>query len=161
VKEISEFPEAVELLQDYTIKGLCSPQLHGYEHINYGDDKEGNPEMTVVEILAHLEHSMEWFTDNLGFEPSIWATPWGARNDHMLEAAAMFDIKIETTEGIITPGEAVSQLRKGNSIDGCTIMDHWWKKGLNVLRLVEIIKAGSYELAAEARKDIFNEEKKR
>ena len=150
VTEIQDFPNIIELVRQETLEGTMSPQLHGYEHISYG-------ELDQDVIEDHLDKSMVWFGENLGIEPSIWATPWGGTSDTMVAAASKYCLEIETVNSAYPYnfGKAI-EIAKDKGVQALhneTVFGHWWNKGLKLLRLVEIVKYGGYEEAIKGRKD--------
>lgn len=150
VDDMKNWPDVTEFLRIETEAGRMSPQLHGFQHIDYA-------KLSLSEIEDHLERSILWFRKELSVEPSVWATPWGGKNETMEEAAKKFCLEIETTEKTINPGKAVTITKTYNPmlLDGHTIFAHWWERGLNILRFIEVLNRGSYEKAKEARPDLF------
>lgn len=132
VRDIQDFPDTI----NYLSKHLDSivPQLHGYEHINYSS-------ISKKEIDNHLRLAIRWFQDTWGYNPTIWATPWGGANKDMHSVAHDHGLKIQTTSGTITLNEAIKSIRAG-TIPSKTIMIHWWEKGTRLLQMCDIIRLG-------------------
>ena len=141
VTEIQNYPEVIKFVKEETAEGRMSPQLHGFEHIDYAKLPES-------EIKDHLEKSIEWMDKNLDVQPTTWCTPWGGYNQTMQNAADACYLTVETTGGTLSPGKAVKTATDhGPDVlirNHRTIMAHWWERGLQILRLVEIVKYGSY-----------------
>lgn len=140
VSNMEAFPEVTALIKSGTEEGAISPQIHGYEHIDYGKLKQD-------EIESHLDLCMTWFDKELNTVPTVWATPWGGTSPAIVQAATKFSLTVETTKLTIPPGKAISICKSFDSIEplhGRTIMLHWWEKGLRLLRLVEIHRRKSY-----------------
>lgn len=153
VEDIQKYPNIIDLIKTETAAGKMDPQLHGYQHIDYGA-------ITPEEIDEHLVKSIKWFQTVLNKEPTVWATPWGAYSETIKEAASKRFLEVETTANIIPPGRAVEIAKNANSIRvlfGQTVMTHWWSLGLNILRLVEIANYGSYKTAARKRPQLFGD----
>ncbi len=91
------------------------------------------------------------------YQPTVWCTPWGATSEKMETAAHGLGLELETTYNTLTPGKAIglSSSFGVKVLENKTVMDHWWKRGLNVSRLVKIIGCGSFEQAAEENPELF------
>ncbi len=141
--EIESYPEAIEYIR--AEKYNMSPQLHGFEHKDY-------VHLPKDEIREMLDKSIEWFDKNLNTEFHIWATPWGGTNPDAIEVCEEYNIILQTTGNTYTPGQVLKAVRAGEYEDmhGFTILHHWWDRGLNLFRLCEVFKHGSYEAAKEA-----------
>jgi len=144
VKDIQEYPETICLLKREVKQMRMFPQIHGYEHLDYN-------KLTEEEIKNHLELCIEWFQDVLEFHPTIWITPWGSESEMLSRVARSLFLQVEGVRHCITPGVAVKVAKeKGiDALNGRTVMEHWWKKGLNLLRLSDIARLGSYEAAVK------------
>jgi peptidoglycan/xylan/chitin deacetylase (PgdA/CDA1 family) len=143
VEDIQKYPEVITLVEQETKEGRMSPELHGYHHIDYCSQPED-----VIE--EHLEKSFKWFRETLDIEPTIWCTPWGGTNKKIEDIAKKHHLTVETTHNTVSPGIAVKVMKRNPAgMFGHTIMDHWWKRGLQLLRVVDILKYGSYEEAKE------------
>lgn len=152
VKDIEKFPAVIEFIKEETKEGRMSPQIHGLEHIDYGT-------LSLITIEDHLKQCLEWFDEKLNVKPTTWCTPWGGWSYNMKKAADKFYLDVETTHPTIKPSRAI-ELCKDIGVDNLVknnpiVLDHWYDKGLNILRLVEIVKYGSYPEAAENRPDLF------
>jgi peptidoglycan/xylan/chitin deacetylase (PgdA/CDA1 family) len=142
VEEIQKWPEVIEMLKDSVQEGTSAPQLHGWQHLDYAAEPQSK-------IERHLDMSLEWFNTVLGYAPTIWATPWGAKASTAMDlACAKYYIKVETTENTIGPGRAV-EILKGSPIQPVpadtsipTIFSHFYDAGLNLRRVAEICKHG-------------------
>lgn len=74
----------------------------------------------------------------------------------MVEASKECHLELETTAGTIEFAKAIQLTKRDLSLlYDRTIFGHWWNKGLRLLRIVEIIKHGSYEEARKDRPDLF------
>ena len=146
VKDIQDYPETIELLKEGLAENTLSPQLHCWEHIDY--DK-----LTEQEITEHLEQALNWFSTTLHFQPTIWITPWGSTGTTaMHNVAARLHLEIESTRFCIEPPHAAKlSIEHGSTaiLHGQTIMDHWWKRGNHIPRIVEISRHGSYAAALD------------
>lgn len=132
-KDLQQFPLLIEILRT---SGL-DLQLHGHEHIDYN-------KLSKRKIIDQLEASFDFFIDNFGFRPDVWATPWGADGPAIREAASDLGLKVETTKGMIKPNQALKILNKDglDSLQGTSILCHWWERGLALPKLVYEIKYG-------------------
>lgn len=145
------FPQIIPWLEEETKEGRMSPQIHGYAHVDYN-------KLSPEEIREHLEKCLTWFDEHLQFQPTIWATPWGATSDKISKAAREFSLTVQGVTEVVAPDAALRAVQQlGIScLHGEVIMEHWWQKGLRILRLVECLKYGSYEAARKARDDLFS-----
>lgn len=141
--EIEMYPEAIQYIENETAAARMCPQLHGWEHKDY-------VHLAEYEIVDMLEESLGWFEDNLNTQFTIWATPWGGTSELAVEVCTSMGIELQTTNSTITPGEALRIAKADGEDTGQTILHHWWDRGLNLFRLCEVLKHGSYEAAAEA-----------
>jgi len=152
VGEMDNWPEITELLKHETAANKISPQIHGYMHINYTD-------LDKTVIREHLQKCIDWFNSALKYQPTIWATPWGAWTQEMEEIAAEFQLTLETTAPTMPIGQCID-LCKTTGVETVRynsplVLIHWWEKGLKLLRLTEIVRYGSYDLAKRSRPDLF------
>lgn len=92
--EIGEFPEAIEYIRQETAAGRMHPELHGFEHIDYG-------KLTKEEVKLHLSRAACWFKVQLDYLPTKWYTPWGANQPHLKEAAKELNLTLVDTSGCI------------------------------------------------------------
>lgn len=150
VDQMNNWPEITKFLQEEVKENRIFPQIHGYSHVDYNS-------LPDEEVYNHLREAIKWFDSTLGFYPSVWATPWGAESRRLRDIARTFNLTVEGVKKVIDPGAAVQLALQHGSV-GClygkTIFTHWWNRGLNLLRLVEIAKYGAEE-AREKRKDLF------
>ena len=152
VSEMDNWPEITSLLRHETIAHKISPQIHGWEHIDYGS-------VSKTVIRGHLDKCLNWFKNTLWYEPTIWASPWGAWTRDMEEVASEFDLTLETTAPTVPLGRLIEMTKK-NGVEAIRygnplVLCHWWERGLKILRLTEIARYGSYEAAETARPDLF------
>lgn len=149
-KDIEQFPEGIEILKRMTEEELISPDLHGWDHENYGSRSQ-------QEIEEHLEKSKEWFDQKLGVQPIRWITPHGANSPEIQSAALKYDLVVETTESpVIDVNRLEPWLRRTkdlNVMKNKVVMIHYWNRGLRAFRLARIIEHQSIEKAIEVTKD--------
>ena len=115
VADIQKFPVAVSYMQSEVKKGTMIPEIHGWDHIDYGTIAQG-------EITGRLLKCIGWFHDTFNYTPTKWYTPWHATSDDMVASAKYLNLQIV----LETPNlrlEGIKQIR--NNID-CELMIHWW-----------------------------------
>ena len=143
----NKFPEGIEWLRRATADEILYPDLHGWTHGPYGD-------MPLGEVREHLEKAQVWFKENLGAPAIRWVTPHGSDSATMREAAAEFNLVIETTEyPVVDQKHLDTALRKTwdlRVMEDRVIMTHWFYRGLHVYRTARIIEHQSVEGAIEA-----------
>lgn len=150
VSDIQNFPQTIETLRHLGFSGKVNLQLHGYEHIDYN----AQPEKLIKE---HIEKSLQWFKDTLWTEPTIWATPWGADSEKLRSICNEYNLVLDGVKDYLDPGGWIkaAKINFREAHQNLNIMDHWWCRGLKLLRVAEILRYESYQEAAKARSDIF------
>ena len=155
VRPLSEMSEAVAYIKEQTKLYKMSPQVHGYEHIDYA-------KLTVQEIKDHLMKCKDFLFDEFDVIPSKWYTPWGANAPHLYEAAdetglTLIDCsriyKMNGRYGIIQLAKEGKDIEK--FLHKKEIFFHWWEGGMRLKRVIEIVKHGSYEAAKTANGNWF------
>jgi peptidoglycan/xylan/chitin deacetylase (PgdA/CDA1 family) len=144
--EIQQFPEAVEYVRTELDAGRLYVDLHGWEHINYG-------ELTQEQIEEHLEKSFEYMLKTFGCLPIRWATPWGADSPAIQQACRKFGLYWEgVTHPVIDQGLAMSKVKETGTtecLQGRVVMVHWFERGLKLYRIVQTGIHGTWEEAAK------------
>ncbi len=145
--EIMDYPEAIEYIKEQGPLGTMEVELHGWKHIDYVHKGKG-------EIEDMLKQCQDWFDTHLGFQFTMWATPWGGDTPTAREVCQEMGIALESTQSMMHgTGSIVDHFRSGgkySTVATCNILFHWWSRGVNVFRLCDILKYGSYEAAAKA-----------
>jgi len=145
--DIQRYPSTIEAIKHSTLSGRMAPAIHGWEHIDYNS-------LSEIDIRSHLKKCMDWFHDYLWYEPTVWCTPWGAESEKLTAVASEFKLIVEGTGAQVEPGKWLEKARGG--ILYPNIMWHWWERGQKLLKVVQVIKYGSYDSAVENREDLFN-----
>jgi hypothetical protein len=153
VKEIQQYPEAIEFVIEETKEGRMLPEIHGLEHIDYG-------RLTSPMIVEHLEQCLTWFHDNLNRTPTKFYTPWGGMDLRVITAAksvGLIAVGVDTNWSLEA---VVSRLRLGghtDDLDGEEIFMHWWNRGIRLKRVIMAVSHGSWKAAinAEDSKEFF------
>jgi hypothetical protein len=151
VQEIKSWPETINLIRDEAAEGRMSPQIHGWQHIDYN-------KLGEAEIERHLDQCLEWFSRELSYRPCIWATPWGAESPKLTHCASKFSLEIQGVKKVATPGGFIEWSKTHNVNDWDSSIPafcHWWNRGNRLLKIVEIVKYGSYREATKQRPDLF------
>ena len=145
---IIDIPGAVEFVREETQEGRMRPEIHGYEHVDYGKlDKD-----TVID---HLQRCDDFIYKEFGVVPTTWYTPWGASQPHLHEAAEDAGLKLVDCSKIHKlrgRHGVVQRLRDGEDLsflENDEIFMHWWEGGLRLKRVIEVIKHGSWDKAVE------------
>jgi len=122
VEEIQEFPDCIEYIKVETKAGRMRPELHGYQHIDYG-------KLSSAEVKLHLSRAACWFKVQLDYYPTKWYTPWGASQPHLHEAAKLLGLKlIDKSKKTNGRYGIVQEIRNGHKLsDFNEIGIHWWK----------------------------------
>jgi len=149
VKDIQDYPASVDLIIEKTKEGKMFPELHGWTHIDYG-------KLNETEIAQHLFKSVDWFEKTLGYAPKVWATPWGAESEKLTKVAYSFGLTVEGVGQTIPPGQWLAEARRYKTLPmDRTVMDHWWQRGLKLLRIATVLEYGSVVEAVKNRKDLW------
>lgn len=123
--EIGEFPEATEYIKQETAAGRMRPELHGFQHVDYGA-------MSKDVIERHFSQAFCWFAVHLGYYPSKWYTPWGANQPHLYEIAKSHNMElVDTTKCYKLKGrfgiyQLLSEGKNLSFFDNEEIIMHWW-----------------------------------
>jgi hypothetical protein len=80
VKDTSRNTEVIDYLKNETEAGRMAPEIHGWNHIDYG-------KLDYKTVRKHLQKCKTWMLDSLGVEATKWYTPWGASQEHLHKAA--------------------------------------------------------------------------
>lgn len=151
---ISEFPEVWDFIAEQAQNGTMEPEIHGWEHIDYGKKKRS-------QVIEEIAQARSWIETKWRVKCSKWYTPWGASQEHLWEAAEELRLtlvdcsrinKLEGRYGIVqrlTDGEDISFL------DNQEIFFHWWNGGARLLRVARTAKYGSWANAQSADPKLF------
>lgn len=144
-QDLDKFPEAKAWLQIELKEGRFDTlDLHGFDHGPYAG-------RSVGEISEHLDKALTWFEAEFDLVPIRFVTPHGANSPEIQEAAAKFDLIVETCDPpVIDQKVADGQLRASRELtflDDKIIMCHWWERGLALYRITQSIKHGSVDAA--------------
>lgn len=154
ISQLSDFPECIEYIREETKQGRMEPELHGMEHVDYG-------QVPLQEIRDQLYWSIEWMEENVGRAPQYWYTPWGQSTPDMLEAADHFKLTLVGVDREWSLGKVTARLRQGRislaELEGHDLFFHWWEGGCRVLRLAKVLNLGSWEEAALSEPELFSE----
>ena len=152
VNSIVDFPECVDYIDNQIAEGVIYPNLHGWDHIDYG-------KVSYDVISEHVELALEWFYKTWRVHPLRWVTPWGANTEDIQEACWVYGLELEDTRNpVIDQSEADKLVREVGNIEplyGKVVMNHWFEKGNKLQRIIAIGKYGSLEEAKTAKPEIF------
>jgi hypothetical protein len=147
-----EVPGAIEALRRSTEEHIIYPDLHGWDHGPYQD-------RTLAEVCEHLDRAQGWFQHHLGVPAIRWVTPHGSDSPAMREAAAQFDLVIETTaDPVIDQKVLDTKLRQTRDLRWLAdkvVMVHWWERGLRLYRIAQIINHQSISGAIDATRSVL------
>lgn len=93
---LHEFPEGVAFMQERMAEGELIPEVHGWDHINYG-------ELSETHIVEHLNRSIDMIQDTFDYDPKIWYTPWGGNDPHMMLASELVGLKMVDCSEVVDP----------------------------------------------------------
>jgi peptidoglycan/xylan/chitin deacetylase (PgdA/CDA1 family) len=149
-EEIEAFPQAIEYIREEAKAGRMRPYLHCWNHTDWTTKSRD-------EIVNMLKQCDLWFDLNLYYEYTVWATPWGANSPVAQQAARELGIRVETTHETVDIKAAARFVQQSGlpSLDGRTVLFHWWERGLSLFRIVEAAAQGSWAAAAAAKPEWF------
>jgi len=150
------FPEAIAYIREQTQDGRMRPEIHGWEHVDYGARSED-------EVREHLKLCKAKMHELFDVEATSWATPWGANQPHLYEAAAKEGLKLidcnpNTINKMQGQHGVVQRLKDGTDIsflEGEEIFLHWYEGGSRLLRIIQVGIHGSWDAAKEANRELF------
>lgn len=155
VEPLSRYPEACEFIKEQRYLGRMSPEIHGYEHIDYA-------KLTKQQVIDHLLKCKEFLFDKFDVIATKWYTPWGANAPHLYEAAEECGLKLIDCSNISKMRGRhgiIQRMKDGEDVekfmDGKEIFFHWWEGGMRLKRIVEVLKHGSVDAAFKANRDWF------
>ena len=135
VSEINCFPKVINFIKEEYKKGKLIPELHGYEHKDYGV-------LSKEQIREDLNKSFEWFNLCFGITPKRWHLPFSSNSEEIKEVSSDFNIKLtdKTFQVYYIWGKhnIIPRIKKGECFDDKTIILHWWDKLANE-RLKELV----------------------
>lgn len=154
---IKGFPEAISYIREYVEEGSMAPQIHGWEHVDYG-------KKSCEQVIEDIGKAKDFLFDTWGVEATKWYTPWGASQPHLWEAAANLHLELVDCSRISKlEGQygVVARLKAGEKLEDFMgdqeIFYHWWVGGARLLRVCEVAKHGSWEAAKAANPKLFRE----
>lgn len=137
VTEIQSYPECIEYIARETEAGRMSPQIHGFQHIDYS-------KLPGDVVARDLAHCIKFNTDNFGVRPTKFYTPWGKKSNAILEACNVLDLEMVDTSycrKLYGRYGAWQMIKKGHDINeewaGQDIIIHWYA---DAERLEEVLK---------------------
>lgn len=154
VQDLKRFPEAIEYIKTETDDGFMKPEIHGYEHIDYGKKSK-------QEVKDMLDQCRDWISAEFAWTPTIWYTPWGASQPHLHEASKEMNIKLVDCSNISKMQGKHGICRRlmdgmdPKDLHGMEIFMHWWEGGARLARICEAVTHGSWEAAAKHNRELF------
>ena len=147
VEPLMVHPEAVKFIREETEAGRMAPEIHGFQHIDYGKtDKD--------RVIADLTICKEFLKKEIGIEAKKWYTPWGANNATLRQCSLLCGLELIDCSNINLPSEVMRRANAGENIEVFMeekeIFIHWWERGMRLKRIIEVLKHGSVEAAKQA-----------
>lgn len=144
VTEIQKFPVCIEYVRNETAEGRMKPEIHGFEHIDYG-------KLSYHEVIDHLSKCLDFFWKEFGVVPTKWYTPWGANSSMLRVVASEHHLTLVDCSDLTELGGLAQLAQAGDDIEVLLqekeIFYHWWLRGLKLKRIIEVVKHGSWEAA--------------
>lgn len=120
-KELNKF-----LREEYE-EGRLIPEVHGWEHIDYG-------KLPAKEIEKHLKLTIEAVTEATGYTPTKFYTPWGANTPEIQRAATGARLEVVDCSDIHQLRKMGPALRSRHYEEYCKsykdhgeLMIHFWE----------------------------------
>lgn len=122
---IMEFPECIEFIRHEAMEGRMIPELHGWDHIDYGT-------LSRNELNVNLAKCTQWFEDYLWVKPSIFYTPWGANSALIKKVAQNHALTVIDCSNITKPFQIVDNYERyrlnAEVLGQPELTIHWWEK---------------------------------
>lgn len=119
--DIEKFSDAINFIERETKEGRMAPELHGWNHIDYG-------KMTEKEIDEDLSKCLDWFNKALKLTPKLFYTPWAGESEIISSVSKKLGLEaVGGKKNFIEPHKYLNKLYPLEP--GCTIAMHWWKNG--------------------------------
>lgn len=151
---ILAFPEVMEYIKEHTAAGRMRPEIHGWEHVDYG-------KKSLYEAREDLKKMKYFLHEHFNATATTWYTPWGASQPHLHEAASEEGLKLVDCSDInkLKGQHSITRwVMDGKSFDPYEekeIFYHWWESGARLLRVIKAHKYGSWEKAKEADPELY------
>jgi peptidoglycan/xylan/chitin deacetylase (PgdA/CDA1 family) len=147
VEPLMAHPEAVKFIREETEAGRMAPEIHGFQHIDYGKLKK---DKVIVDLMV----CKEFLLKEIGVEAKKWYTPWGGNSSTLRQCASQCGLELIDVSDINPPSAIMRRANAGENIEvfmeGKEIFVHWWERGMRLKRIIEILKHGSVEAAKQA-----------
>lgn len=165
--------EFIDYVKQETKLNRMQPEVHGYEHINYGTrirgvEKDLSPEQWAPEereaaktwVKEEIKFTKDWITEQFGRTPRFWYTPWGANQSHLYEVAKDLNLILVDCDKDFAPIENVCEKLRNRAttidrLDGVEVFFHWWSRGNRVHRLSKAVQYGSWDEASKRFPKLF------
>jgi len=125
-KDLHTFPGAIDFLRGAYERGELLPEIHGWEHVDYGA-------LSLYKVERHLRRCSAFIEETFGRLPQKFYTPWGANQPHLLVASERVGLEMVDTARVLYPkrkfftgkiwreyAEAVRENRR-------ELFIHWWE----------------------------------
>lgn len=141
---LHHFPGGVEFMKERMQEGELLPEIHGWEHVNYG-------ELSKTRIVEHLNRSIGVIQDSFDYDPKIWYTPWGGNDSVMMEASERVGLQMVDCSKILYPkrryfGSVQWRDHCADVRAGQELLIHWWQdrwfeaESHNLVKVLQTIK---------------------
>ena len=148
------YPEAIEFIKEETAAGRMVPEIHGWEHVDYG-------QVPTWKVRDHLKRCKEFFHEELDHTPTKWFTPWGAKDVRLKQAAEDEELLLvgtNNTHRLKGDSGVCNQLKNGRDLsymEGQWILYHWHDGGIRLNRAIKAGAYGSWAAAAKAEPEVY------
>lgn len=121
---IYTFPGLAEFLREQYENGTLIPEIHGWEHVDYGP-------MSEAEIKENLAKCVDVIKSTTNYNPTKFYTPWGGNAPYIASAAQANGLEmVDTSNTLEKPRLFTGKLRENYSravLSGeAEFMIHWW-----------------------------------
>jgi len=123
---LNQFPGGIDFLKQAYEKKELIPEIHGWEHTNYGV-------LNIKEIINHLNKCIETIETNFNYHPTKFYTPWGANDKHIKEASNMVGLELIDCSNILYPkrkyfgGKAWKEYSELVRLNKQELFIHWYE----------------------------------
>ncbi len=116
---IQTFPGTIRYLLEEMDKGTVTPELHGWDHVNYEN-------FTVAELEADLARCVDWFNETFDSPPRVFYPPWGSITPDITAAAKLYGMKAIGTSDVLQPRTVVKSPNVHRGKQDAELFIHWW-----------------------------------
>ena len=124
-KDLHTFPGAIEFIREAYQRGELIPEIHGWEHVDYGL-------LSKDEVTTHLGRCFAFIVETFHYQPLKFYTPWGSNDPHIQEACELVGLEMVDTSRVLYPkrkffaGKMWEEYSEAVRSERQELFVHWW-----------------------------------